>query len=78
MWIHTMKYIFDIFKDFKGMIACNHRNVHLKWKTILLNFNTPGDEYLAFDSSSYTFWATCINDICEKVQLTQHVFINLA
>ncbi len=46
-------------------------------KTTLLDFNTPNDEYLAFDSSSYTFWVTCINGICEKVQMTQHVFINL-
>jgi hypothetical protein len=70
-----MKYIFDIFKDFQGMITCNHSNVHMKWKTTLLDFNTHDNEYLAFDSSSYTFWVTCINGICKKVQLTQHVFI---
>jgi hypothetical protein len=64
------KYVFDIFKDFQGLIACNHSNVNLKWKTNSLNFNTPSSEYLTFDSSNYTFWATCVNAIGEKVQVT--------
>jgi hypothetical protein len=53
------KYVYDIFKYFQGLIACNHYNVHMKWKTNSLNLNTPSNEYLAFDSSNYTFWATC-------------------
>jgi hypothetical protein len=63
----TMKYVYDIFKDFQGLIISNHSNVHMKWKTISLNFNTLGGEYLAFDSSNYTFWATCVNATSEKV-----------
>jgi hypothetical protein len=51
--------------------------VHLKWKTNLLNFNAFGSEYLVFDSSDYTFWATCVNATSEKVQVTQKDFINL-
>jgi hypothetical protein len=61
------KYVYDIFKDFQGLIACNHNNVHLKLKTNSLDLNTPNGEYLAFDSSNYTFWATCINAIGENV-----------
>jgi hypothetical protein len=56
---------------------CNHSNVHLKWKTISFDLDTFGSEYLAFDSSCYTFWATCVNAIDEKVQVTWKVFINL-
>jgi hypothetical protein len=36
-----MKEKVNIFKDFQGLIACNHSNVHLKWKTGSLDFNTP-------------------------------------
>jgi hypothetical protein len=71
------KYVYDIFKDFQGSITCNHNNVHLKWKTGSLNLNTLSGEYLAFDSSNYTFWAICVNAIGEKVQVTWEVFINL-
>jgi hypothetical protein len=35
------KYVYDIFKDSQGLIACNHSNLHLKWKTSSLDFNTP-------------------------------------
>jgi hypothetical protein len=64
------KYVFDIFKDFqRTLITCNLNNVHLKWKTTSLDLNTLGGEYLAFDSSSYTFWVTCVNAIGEKVQV---------
>jgi hypothetical protein len=60
------------------LIACNDSNVHLKWKTNSLDINTHGGEYnLAFDSSNYTFWATYVNAIGEKVLVTQKVFINL-
>jgi hypothetical protein len=65
-----MKYVYDIFKYFQGLIACNHNNVHLKWKTSSLDLDTPKGEYLAFDLSSYTFWVTCVNATCEKVQVT--------
>jgi hypothetical protein len=51
--------------------------VHLKWKTNSLKFNTFGGEYLVFDSSNYTFWATSINAIGEKVRVTHEVFTNL-
>jgi hypothetical protein len=71
------KYVYDIFNNFQCLIACNHNNVHLKWKTSLLDLNTLGDEYLVFDSSNYTFWVTCVNAVGEKVQVTQKVFINL-
>jgi len=37
----------------------------------------PWCEYLAFDSSNYTFWATCVNAIREKVRVIWKVFINL-
>ncbi len=74
----TTKYVYDIFKNFQGLIACNHSSVYLKWKSNSLDFNTHGDEYnLAFDSSNYTFWATYVNAIGEKVHVTQKVFINL-
>jgi len=49
------KYVYDIFKDFQCLIACNHNKVHLKWKTNLLDVNIFGNEYLVFDSSNYTF-----------------------
>ncbi len=51
--------------------------MHLKWKTNSLDLDTLGGEYLAFDSSNYTFWATCVNATSEKVQVTQKVFTNL-
>jgi hypothetical protein len=70
------KYVYDIFKGFQGLISYNHIEVHLKWKTISLDLNALG-EYLAFDSSNYTFWATCVNAIGEKVQVTWEVFTNL-
>ncbi len=74
----TTKYVYDIFKDFQGLNVCNNNNVHLKWKTSSLDINTHGNEYnLAFDSSNYTFWATYVNVINEKVQVTQKVFTNL-
>jgi len=74
----TTKYVYDIFKDFQSLIACNHSNVHLKWKTNSLDINTHGGEYnMAFDSLTYTFWATYVNAIGEKVQVIQKVFINL-
>jgi hypothetical protein len=74
----TTKYDYDIFKDFQSLIACNHSNVHLKWKTGSLDLNTHGSEYnLAFDSSNYTFWVTYVNAIGEKVQVIQKVFINI-
>jgi hypothetical protein len=73
----TMKYVYDIFKDFQGLIVCNHNNVHLKWKINSLDLDTLGSEYLAFDSLSYTFWANCVNAISEKVQVTQEAFTNL-
>jgi hypothetical protein len=64
------KYVFDIFKDFQGnLITCNHNDVHLKWTTTSLDLNTLGDEYLVFDSSSYSFWVTCVNATGEKVQV---------
>jgi len=64
----TTKYVYDYFKDFQSLIACNHSNVHLKWKTNSLNINIDGGEYnLALDSSNYTFWATYVNAIGEKV-----------
>ncbi len=56
----TTKYVFDIFKDFQGLIVYNHSNVHLMRKINSLELNTPSGEYLAFDSSNYTFWATCV------------------
>jgi hypothetical protein len=62
-----MKYVYDIFKDFQGLIACNHNNVHLKCKTSSLDLDTLGGEYLTIDPSSYTFSATCVNAIGEKV-----------
>ncbi len=72
------KYVFDIFKDFqRTLITCNLNNVHLKWKTTSLDLNTRGGEYLAFDSSSYTFWVTCVNAIGEKVQVIWYIFTNL-
>jgi hypothetical protein len=46
------KYVYDIFKDFQGLIAYNHNNLHLKWKTNSLDLNALGGEYLAFDSSN--------------------------
>jgi hypothetical protein len=62
MWIHQHFFnVFNIFKNLQGLITCNHINVHLKWKTNSLNLNTLGNEYLAFDSSSYTFLAKCVN-----------------
>ncbi len=64
------KFVFDIFKDFQGnLITCNHNDVHLKWTTTSLDLNSLGGEYLAFDSSSYSFWATCVNATSEKVQV---------
>jgi hypothetical protein len=65
--------IFDIFKNFQGLIAYNHNNVHLKWKASSLTFNTLGGEYLAFDSSNYTFWITSVNATNKKIQVTQKV-----
>jgi hypothetical protein len=65
-----MKYVYDIFKDFHGLIVCNHNNVHLKWKTSSLDLDTFGGDYVAFVLSSYTFLATCVNAIGEKVQVT--------
>ncbi len=62
-----MKYVYDIFKYFQGLINSNNNNVHLKCKTTFPNLNTLGGEYLAFDSSNYTFWATCVNATSEKV-----------
>ncbi len=62
-----MKYVYDIFKNFQGLIISSHNNVHMEWKTISLNFNSFGGEYLAFDSSNYTFWATRVNANSEKV-----------
>jgi hypothetical protein len=64
------KYVPDSFKDFQGLITCNHNNVHLKWKTSSLVLNTLSGEYLVFDLSNCTFWATCVNAIGEKVQVT--------
>jgi hypothetical protein len=61
------KYVFNMSKDFQGLIAYNHNNVHLKWKTSSLDLNTLGSEYLVFDSSNYTFWATCANATNEKI-----------
>jgi hypothetical protein len=51
----TTIYVYIIFKDFQGLIVCNHSNVHMKWKTNALEFNTPSNEDLAFNSSNYTF-----------------------
>jgi hypothetical protein len=62
--------MFMIFSNFRGLIVYNHNNVHLKWKINSLDLNTLGGEYLACDSSNYTFWATCVNAISEKVQVT--------
>jgi hypothetical protein len=71
------KYVFNIFKNFRGLITCNHGNVHLKWKTNSLDLNIPNNEYLTFNSSSYRFWAKCVNAISEKLQVTQKAFTNL-
>ncbi len=72
------KYVYDIFKDFQGLNTCNHSNLNLKWKTSSLDISTHGSEYnLAIDSSNYTFWATYVNAIGEKLQVTQKVFSNL-
>jgi hypothetical protein len=64
------KYVFNIFKNFQGLITYNHSNVHLKWKTSSLDLNTPSNEYSALDSSSYTFWDKCVNATSEKVHVT--------
>jgi hypothetical protein len=42
-----------------------------------IDLNIPSDECLAFDSSSYSFWATCVNATSGKVEVTQVVFNNL-
>ncbi len=46
-------------------------------KDQFIDLNTPSSECLAFDSSSYSFWATCVNATGEKVEVTQVVFNNL-
>jgi hypothetical protein len=44
---------------------------------ISLDFNTLEVEYLCFEPSSHTFWATCLNVIGKKVQVTQEIFGHL-
>jgi hypothetical protein len=63
-------------KTSKAQLLAIIANVHIKWKTNSLVLNTLSGEYLAFDSSNYTFWVMCINAIGEKVQVTWEVFTN--
>ncbi len=46
-------------------------------KDQFIDLNTLNNECFAFDSSSYTFWATCVNTIGEKVEVTREVLNNL-
>jgi len=69
--------VFNIFKKFQDLVACNHNTVHLKWRATSFDLNMPEVEYLCFEPLGYTFWATCLNVNGKKVQVAQKIFGNL-
>jgi len=51
----TMKYRFNVIKEFHDLVDYIHNITHLKWKASSLDLNTLGVEYLCFDSTCFIF-----------------------
>jgi len=73
----TMKYTFDVFKEFHDLINYIHNRVHLKLKASSLDLNTSGLEYLWFDFVSFIFWGTSLDAHGQKMQVSQEIFNRL-
>jgi hypothetical protein len=81
LYIHysnpTMKYSFNVFKEFHDLVDYIHNTLHLKWKASSLDFKISSVEYLCFHSINFTFWATSLDGHGQKMQGFREIFNGL-